>query len=152
MGWKMVRYLYHCSICSHFNSSFGHLLYTPDRIYVAAVKGFIIICFAGTFHSQLCGIWHLHFYGNTFRGRNYFPISSPANREFYCPCIRCLVRGPLSSFFRTAAAVWFKSRHRQSFGRYIAVTTSHITHQYPARPRPPTHSAPSRRFAHKQKQ
>lgn len=106
MGWKMVRYLYHCSICSHFNSSFGHLLYTPDRIYVAAVKGFIIICFAGSFHSQLCGIWHLHFYGNTFRGRNYFPISSPANREFYCPCIRCLVRGPLSPFFRTAAAVW----------------------------------------------
>lgn len=23
-----------------------------------------------------------------FRGRNYFPISGPANRKFYCSCIR----------------------------------------------------------------
>jgi len=52
-------------------------------------------------HSQLCGIWHLHFYGNTFRGlgRNYFPISSPVNRKFYCSCIRSRVCGPLSSIF-----------------------------------------------------
>lgn len=148
----MVGYLYHCSICSHFNSSFGHLLYTPDRIYVAAVKGFIIICFPGPFHSQLCGIWHLHFYGNTFRGRNYFPISSPANREFYCPASAASCEDLYLLFSGLRLLFGFKSRHRQSFGRYIAVTTSHITHQYPARPRPPTHSAPSRRFAHKQKQ
>jgi len=61
----------------------------------------VSLLFVPRAHSQLCGIWHLHFYGNTFRGlgRNYFPISSPVNRKFYCSCIRSRVCGPLSSIF-----------------------------------------------------
>jgi len=117
-------------------------------------RGFHYYLFPRT-HSQLCGIWHLHFYGNTFRGlgRNYFPISSPVNRKFYCSCIRSRVCGPLSPIFFFRGCWGTRTRrHQQPFGKYIAVTTSHITHQYPARPRPPTHSAPSRRFTHKQKQ
>jgi len=51
-----------------FNSSFCHLLYMPERIYVAAVEGFIIICFPGLirnfaafgiciFMATLSGAW-----------------------------------------------------------------------------------------------
>lgn len=102
-----------------------------------------------------------------FRARNYFPISVPANRKFYCSCIRiphicvclslCVLGGERTFYlcvFCPGLGWWRKrrkQRHQPSFGKYIAVTTSHITHQYPAggTPHPPT--CYSQRFTHKQK-